>query len=210
MLTSALHIEEWEQLLKPYILWWSLALVQAHIYLPLPPRCGKLHGCVSQYLFTKIRSWSIWELGTFGHKSCFCCLMLAALQVKLNEEKSARHMADLQSQEKERQMSMLSVDYRQIQQRLQKLEGEHRQENEKVWLFTSFQFIGIWHADFADVTDVTHWCWIIFPQSVVLVLRKQVVLWIFVYTDINLSTIVQTWFVWNVCYCISSVSISEN
>ena len=29
-------------------------------------------------------------------------------------------------------MSMLSVDYRQIQQRLQKLEGEHRQEMEKV------------------------------------------------------------------------------
>lgn len=29
-------------------------------------------------------------------------------------------------------MSMLSVDYRQMQQRLQKLEGEHRQESEKV------------------------------------------------------------------------------
>jgi len=25
MLASALHVEEWEQLLKPYILWWSLA-----------------------------------------------------------------------------------------------------------------------------------------------------------------------------------------
>jgi hypothetical protein len=60
-------------------------------------------------------------------------LLLTALQAKLNEEKSARQKADLQSQEKERQMSMLSVDYRQIQQRLQKLEGEHRQENEKVW-----------------------------------------------------------------------------
>lgn len=36
------------------------------------------------------------------------------------------------SQEKERQMSMLSVDYRQIQQRLQKLEGENRQEVDKV------------------------------------------------------------------------------
>lgn len=31
-------------------------------------------------------------------------------------------------------MSMLSVDYRQMQQRLQKLEGEHRQESEKVYL----------------------------------------------------------------------------
>ncbi|PNF18939.1 Rho-associated protein kinase 2 [Cryptotermes secundus] len=58
--------------------------------------------------------------------------VVKALQAKLNEEKSARQKADLQSQEKERQMSMLSVDYRQIQQRLQKLEGEHRQESEKV------------------------------------------------------------------------------
>lgn len=55
-----------------------------------------------------------------------------ALQAKLNEEKSARQKADLQSQDKERQMSMLTVDYRQIQQRLQKLEGEQRQEVEKV------------------------------------------------------------------------------
>ena len=55
-----------------------------------------------------------------------------ALQTKLNEEKSARIKADQNSQEKERQLSMLSVDYRQIQQRLQKLEGECRQESEKV------------------------------------------------------------------------------
>ena len=49
-------------------------------------------------------------------------------------------------------MSMLSVDYRQIQQRLQKLEGEHRQENEKVKLkfekspteiIRSFKYIAI-------------------------------------------------------------------
>jgi serine/threonine protein kinase len=58
--------------------------------------------------------------------------VVKALQAKLNEEKSARQKADLNSQEKERQISMLSVDYRQIQQRLQKLEGEHRQEIEKV------------------------------------------------------------------------------
>ncbi|KAF7268408.1 hypothetical protein GWI33_018469 [Rhynchophorus ferrugineus] len=57
--------------------------------------------------------------------------IIKALQTKLNEEKSARQKADLNSQEKERQMLMLSVDYRQIQQRLQKLEGEHRQEVEK-------------------------------------------------------------------------------
>jgi len=56
----------------------------------------------------------------------------SALQTKLSEEKSARQKADSLTQEKERQISMLSVDYRQIQQRLQKLEGEHRQEVEKV------------------------------------------------------------------------------
>ncbi|XP_015109707.1 rho-associated protein kinase 1 isoform X1 [Diachasma alloeum] len=54
------------------------------------------------------------------------------IKVKLNEEKSGRQRAELLAQEKERQTSMLSVDYRQIQQRLQKLEGEHRQEVEKV------------------------------------------------------------------------------
>ncbi|XP_059618164.1 rho-associated protein kinase 2 [Phlebotomus argentipes] len=55
-----------------------------------------------------------------------------ALQTKLNEEKIGRQRADQNSQEKERQISMLSVDYRQMQQRLQKLEGENRQETEKV------------------------------------------------------------------------------
>lgn len=55
-----------------------------------------------------------------------------ALQSKLNEEKTARQRSESACQEKDRQMSMLSVDYRQMQQRLQKLEGEHRQETEKV------------------------------------------------------------------------------
>lgn len=59
-------------------------------------------------------------------------LEVKALQAKLNEEKLARQKSDQVSQEKERQISMLSVDYRQIQQRLQKLEGEYRQETEKV------------------------------------------------------------------------------
>ncbi|XP_043467266.1 rho-associated protein kinase 1 [Leptopilina heterotoma] len=58
--------------------------------------------------------------------------VVKALQVKLNEEKCGRQRAESLAQEKERQTSMLSVDYRQIQQRLQKLEGEHRQEVEKV------------------------------------------------------------------------------
>lgn len=60
-----------------------------------------------------------------------------ALQAKLNEEKQARQKSDQMSQEKERQISMLSVDYRQIQQRLQKLEGEYRQETEKVGVLHS-------------------------------------------------------------------------
>ncbi|XP_031788624.1 rho-associated protein kinase 1 isoform X4 [Nasonia vitripennis] len=59
-------------------------------------------------------------------------IIFTALQAKLNEEKNGRQRAELLAQEKERQTSMLSVDYRQIQQRLQKLEGEHRQESEKV------------------------------------------------------------------------------
>ncbi|XP_050553083.1 rho-associated protein kinase 2 isoform X1 [Spodoptera frugiperda] len=54
-----------------------------------------------------------------------------SLQSKLNEEKTARQRSESACQEKDRQMSMLSVDYRQMQQRLQKLEGEHRQETEK-------------------------------------------------------------------------------
>ncbi|XP_045510737.1 rho-associated protein kinase 2 [Colias croceus] len=58
--------------------------------------------------------------------------LVKALQGKLNEEKTARQRAEAGSQEKDRQMSMLNVDYRQMQQRLQKLEGEHRQESEKV------------------------------------------------------------------------------
>lgn len=61
---------------------------------------------------------------------------VTALQSKLNEEKAARQRSESVCQEKDRQMSMLSVDYRQMQQRLQKLEGEHRQESEKVSSFT--------------------------------------------------------------------------
>lgn len=57
----------------------------------------------------------------------FLYVLFIALQTKLNEEKQARQKSDQNAQEKERQISMLSVDYRQIQQRLQKLEGEYRQ-----------------------------------------------------------------------------------
>ncbi|KAK7574295.1 hypothetical protein V9T40_011486 [Parthenolecanium corni] len=54
-----------------------------------------------------------------------------ALQAKLNEEKSARQKAELASQEKERQVSMLSVDYRQIVDKLSKLKGELNAEVDK-------------------------------------------------------------------------------
>lgn len=60
------------------------------------------------------------------------------MQTRLNEEKLARQKADQTAQEKERQISMLSVDYRNIQQTLQKLEGANRQVNP---IFDSF--IGI-------------------------------------------------------------------
>ena len=58
------------------------------------------------------------------------CLRVGTAQ--LNEERTARQRAEGSLQERERQMSMLNVDYKNIQQRLQKLEGEYRQEVEKV------------------------------------------------------------------------------
>lgn len=54
------------------------------------------------------------------------------MELKLNEERCSRQRAEALSQEKERQLSMLSVDYRQLQQQLNKLEMEYRQEVEKV------------------------------------------------------------------------------
>lgn len=94
-------------------------------------------------------------------------MYVTALQAKLGEEKNARQKAEVVSQEKERQMSMLSVDYRQIQQRLQKLEGEHRQEVEKVgkhiykcimkeFIFTSFQRICLFGFFFFQRYRVKH------------------------------------------------------
>ncbi|XP_069978954.1 rho-associated protein kinase 1-like isoform X1 [Penaeus vannamei] len=67
---------------------------------------------------------------THNHQSS--AQALAALQERLNLEKQKRQQAEASSQEKERQNSMLSVDYRQLQQQLHKLEGEHRKECEKV------------------------------------------------------------------------------
>lgn len=72
------------------------------------------------------------EKTKIAHKDDMSMQEVKSLQAKLNEEKLAKQKAEQMSQEKERQISMLSVDYRQIQQRLQKLEGEYRQESEKV------------------------------------------------------------------------------
>lgn len=54
-----------------------------------------------------------------------------ALAAQLAEERQARQQADAAAQDRERQMSMLNVDYRQLQSQLQRLQGEHRQEAEK-------------------------------------------------------------------------------
>ncbi|XP_021949296.1 rho-associated protein kinase 2 isoform X1 [Folsomia candida] len=54
-----------------------------------------------------------------------------ALQAKLNEEKTHRKQAESSGQEMERQLSMLSVDYRQVRAELQKMEGQLRQEVDK-------------------------------------------------------------------------------
>lgn len=70
---------------------------------------------------------------------------ILALQERLNNEKWKRQQAEASSQEKERQNSMLSVDYRQIQQQLAKLEGEYRQECEKVRLFRLFMHLFIFY-----------------------------------------------------------------
>ncbi|RWS31733.1 rho-associated protein kinase 2-like isoform X2 [Leptotrombidium deliense] len=56
---------------------------------------------------------------------------LTALQSRLSEEISLRQKWESQAQEKERQLSMLNVDYRQNNQQLQKIEAELRQEIEK-------------------------------------------------------------------------------
>lgn len=54
-----------------------------------------------------------------------------ALTAQLAEERQARQQAEATVQDRERQMSMLTVDYRQLQTQLQRLQGEHRQEADK-------------------------------------------------------------------------------
>ncbi|XP_015914615.1 rho-associated protein kinase 2 [Parasteatoda tepidariorum] len=57
---------------------------------------------------------------------------MKALQTKLNEEKILRHKSESVSQEKEREISILSFDFRQLQQQLQKLQSEYVKEKDKV------------------------------------------------------------------------------
>lgn len=57
--------------------------------------------------------------------------VFTALQAKLNDEKTQRMQAENTGQEVERQLSMLSVDFRQVRAELQKMEGQLRQEVEK-------------------------------------------------------------------------------
>ena len=56
---------------------------------------------------------------------------LKALEDMLAEEKLTRSRAESSVQDKEREISMLSVDYRQLQYRADKLEADLRQETEK-------------------------------------------------------------------------------
>merc|ERR1719189_3263624 len=49
-----------------------------------------------------------------------------SLEAKLDQEKLGRQRADTLCQEKERELSMLTVDYRQLQYRLDKYEADYR------------------------------------------------------------------------------------
>merc|ERR1719495_2446833 len=60
-----------------------------------------------------------------------------SLEAKLDQEKLSRQRAETQSQEKARELSMLTVDNRQLQYRLDKLEADYRQESEKVRSYAS-------------------------------------------------------------------------
>merc|ERR1719490_329397 len=57
---------------------------------------------------------------------------LRSVEAKLDQEKLGRQRAETQSQEKVGELSMLTVDNRQLQYRLDKLEADYRQESEKV------------------------------------------------------------------------------
>ena len=57
--------------------------------------------------------------------------LLPELETKLQDERAARQRAEASHQEKERELSMLTVDYRQLQYKLDKSEADCRQESDK-------------------------------------------------------------------------------
>ncbi|XP_055942528.1 rho-associated protein kinase 2-like [Argiope bruennichi] len=61
---------------------------------------------------------------------------LQALQIKLNEEKAQRHKLEQITVSKEREVSMLTVEQRQLKLQFQKLESEYMKEVEKVKALT--------------------------------------------------------------------------
>uniref|UniRef100_T1IKB9 Rho-associated protein kinase let-502 n=1 Tax=Strigamia maritima TaxID=126957 RepID=T1IKB9_STRMM len=63
---------------------------------------------------------------------------LKSMQMKLEDERMARQRCEVSAQEKERQVSIMSVDLRRLQQQIQRLEDENRQEVEKVDLNNNF------------------------------------------------------------------------
>ena len=67
--------------------------------------------------------WHIWNT--------LFCTTVADLESKLSDETTARQRAESLRQEKERELSMLTVDYKQLQSRLDKMEGDNRQETER-------------------------------------------------------------------------------
>ena len=60
-----------------------------------------------------------------------CGILFLGLESKLSEEKQARSRLEARFQEEDRKMSMITVDYRQLKYKLDKLEAENRQECEK-------------------------------------------------------------------------------
>jgi hypothetical protein len=56
---------------------------------------------------------------------------IKAMEDVVAQEKQARSRAEASAQDKEREISMLSVDYRQLQYRADKLEADLRQETDK-------------------------------------------------------------------------------
>jgi Rho-associated protein kinase 2 len=64
---------------------------------------------------------------------------IPVFQTRLSEEIDLRQKFESQFQEKERQLTMLNIDYKNLNQQLQKLEGELRQECEKTRALKSAQ-----------------------------------------------------------------------